>query len=406
MQTSKNIKVIRDLILTRFGHLDDPRVQGRCSHDLIEILVVSFLALACGFENYSRMHFFCATRFEWLSRYVGLSGGIPSHDTFRRVLGLLEPEGLEDLLRNWARDFSVSSKRLILDGKSNRGTEKNVSKGRRPLHLLNVYDAEHSIVIAQSKANGSGNSEKSAVLECLEQINIKGAVLSLDAGISGKDITDKIVEKKGHYVVPIKSNQSGLFNLIEANQKLFLKSTRYITKEKGHGRNEKRECREARSEKLLSQIKMMRPGIRSVFQITRYREEKDLRPKHLQENTQTPGLRVSEETTYYISDMQLTPSQAINYIREHWYIENKLHWSLDVVFGEDQSTVRDKRASRNLSVLRKLAFNVFETMPNPYPYATGPQPSRQTKMLLAALDIKYLEKIVKSLARPRSEIKV
>lgn len=407
------LKLLRDRLMERLEGVADPRVQGRCLYSIEEILVLTFCALLCGAENYTSIRWFGMTRRKWLKRWVDLRHGIPSDDTIRRVLGLIDPQALEQILWQWAQDYSLAHQhhdrhaRVMLDGKAVRGTEKHVSHGKRPLQLMNIYDHEQGVVLGQKKAAGSGQSELKAAIQCLQMLNLRGTLVSLDAALSSAKITDAIRNKKGDYIIPIKANSSLLYNIIRDNAHGFkLRSPKYSSRyhcDEGyaHGRYEKRECVAVYSNTILDKLRVHRQEVKTLFEITRYREQRDKRPVYI---SSKDGLRRSTESCFYVSSRTLTPAKCLKHVREHWDIENKLHWSLDVSFGEDRSKVRDKRAARNLSAMRKIAYNLFTVVPDPTALIEKPpgRPvGRLTKMKIASLDEGYLELLLEAFAQPR-----
>lgn len=388
------------------SEVDDPRVLGRCDHALLDILVISFCAILCGAESFPDIERFGEAREEWFRRYLGLRYGIPSHDTFGRVLGIVAPEKLEAAFFEWARQLGEQLKKrtqVCFDGKSLKGTERTFNyKGRRPLHLVNVFCPESGLVLGQKKAGSSGGSEIKAIQACLELLDVKGILLSFDAASSYPVLLKKIREKSAHYLAPIKKNQRKLYPCLETvfekvplNGKSKLVDSFFKTSEKNRGRSEKRSCTVIKVKGLdprtQEQIRRHNSDIASVIRITRYREDKDRQRYRKGDKKGKTYRRLKNfsgkaEVVYYISDLQTNAATALSQARLHWSIENQLHWHLDVDFAEDDCRVKNKKAAQNLSLLRKMAYNALKK-----------EPSRMTlgsKIKKASWDQKYFEKII------------
>jgi predicted transposase YbfD/YdcC len=414
-ETTEVFKEIRRGLLRRVEELEDPRVEGRCRHLLSDIVVLSFCGFLSGGKTYEDIQMFGVRRRGWLAQFLDLPNGIPSHDTIRRVISLLKPAAVEAILLNWAQDCrrrrsGLSQGQLIVDGKSLRGSDKGFNTTHQALHLVNVYDAQNSIVIAQGEARGRGAGESKTALECLKSFALKGALVSADAGLAYEVFTSTVVKQKGDYLVPIKSNQAQLYQMLEAAGPFRkLRHETATTKERAHGREEKRQCWLVRDERLLDLVRELRPTIKSVFQITRWRRKPDKRYTVLVENEQDGSYRrvrntsqwqEGEETIFYISSRELDAEECLARARAHWEIENKLHWALDVSFGEDSCTVRDRVAARNLSVFRKLAYNAQSVCPLPaIPGLEGKKLSRRSKLFLGSLDESYLTEVLLTFVR-------
>jgi len=410
LSEKKQMKEFFSLFISR---LEDPRVQGRCNHPLLEILVIGFCAILCGAESFVEMERFGRAKEAWFRRYLKLSQGIPSHDTFRRVLSLLNPEQVEIAFFEWAKEISSQSyhrtKRLCMDGKSLKGTERSFNQGKRPLHLVNAYYPDSGLVLGQKQSKSSGFSEIEAIESLLELLEVRGTLISVDAASSYPKLLQKIKSKKGHYLVPIKKNQKyvypslkGIFNKIPKSGKHFKVFDQAETTERNRGRLEKRSCTvvllSTLEEKVRSKIQKHEPHIQTLLRISRYRAEKDRRyfvraknknsGRYYDKNSRyfNPRGRIKKEVVYYVSDLKLGASRALEQIRQHWSIENKLHWCLDVSFGEDQWRVQDRRSARNLSVLRKMAHNILKQEPT----SVG----IKSKIKKAGWDETYLEALI------------
>jgi predicted transposase YbfD/YdcC len=398
----KQLKVIeaqklQEIFLMYFDSIEDPRVQGRCEHKLIDIIAIAACAVLCGAESFVEIEEFGIQRENWLRSLLELPSGIPSHDTFARVLSLLDSEALEKAFTEWAKDIQLeliegsTSRRLSLDGKSVKGTERQFNASTRPLVLVNVYCHESGLSLGQKQAPSSGNAEVAPALECLDALNLEGTLVSADAGLGRPAVVKKIRSKKGHYLVPIKANSRCYFDEVEG---LFSRTKRYAKRgsqeEQSHGRLEQRKVKiiDSPLKKLTHEFAERFPDAKVLIAITRSRSVKDLRYSiGYKQNPNHQKMREERfETVYYISSKKMNAAQAFREIREHWAIENQLHWGLDVTFLEDSARVRHKIAARNLALLRKMAFNLIQKCPE--------KGSRRVKMKRAAWNEAYLEKLL------------
>ena len=238
------ICVLKDELRT----VNDPRVKGRTTHLLIDIIVIGILAVICHAETWEEMEDFALSRTDWLKQFLELPGGIPSHDTLGRVFSIIEPKELEKSFISWVKrvqaERTTNRKDTIsLDGKSVRGTIKsNYGQGRSFLHVVSAFSTAQGLVLGQVKAKGRGNAEVSAALELIEILDIEKMVITADAGIGKVSVIEKIIDKKADYVFPIKSNSRSHYdkvvNIFESHS---LKDVEEITiKNEGHGRKESR----------------------------------------------------------------------------------------------------------------------------------------------------------------------
>jgi predicted transposase YbfD/YdcC len=388
---------LQETFLMYFDSIEDPRVQGRCEHKLIDIIAIAACAVLCGAESFVEIEEFGVQREEWFKKLLELPSGIPSHDTIARVLSLLDSQALENAFREWAHDIQLqlidrtTSRRISLDGKSVKGTERQFNAPTRPLVLVNVYCHESGLSLGQKQAPSTGNAEVAPALECLDAMDLKGTLVSADAGLGRPAVVRKIRSKKGHYLVPVKANSRRCFDEVHD---LFLRTQRYAQRgtqeEISHGRREKREVKIIHMplNKLTPEFAERFPEAKSLIAITRHRAVKDRRYSiQYKVNPNHHGMREeATETVYYVSSKKMNAAQALHEIREHWFIENQLHWGLDVTFSEDSARVRQKTAARNLALLRKIAFNLIQKCPD--------KGSRKVKMKRAAWNEAYLEKLL------------
>lgn len=349
----------------------DPRVVGRSKHLLIDILVLTVCAILCRAESITEIEEFGHDKFHWLSQYLSLPHGIPSHDTIARVLFLIDPAELEHQFTQWVKSMINGGLGSIsIDGKTSKGTDKRFNAETRPLHVVSVYSHEFGLTLAQAEANSSGNAEGAAAIECLKTLDLKGVKVLADAGLNSKHVIKQITAQKGHYIVPIKSNHKSCFTeLTELFSSNKIPQDIAESVDKHHGRREARACYLLQSSVMSERFREKWPGSKHVFAVVRWRSEKDKRfvvqktgPDGKQTYVRNHGdYKDCESITYYVSSAKLTANEALEESRRHWGIENKVHWILDVAFREDNWTVRAKRLARNLSAVRRMALNIIRS---------------------------------------------
>jgi len=363
-------------LLAHFVDLEDPRVERTKDHKLLTIIGIALCATLCGANNYVAIQQFGYAKIDWLKTFLELPNGIPSHDTFGRVFAMLDPQAFASCFGNWTASIcpSLNLKTLSIDGKTSRGSG---SKGGKPLHLVSAWANEARLTLGQIAVEDKSN-EITAIPKLLEILALKGAIVTIDAMGTQKDIAEKIVEKEADYVLPVKQNHPHLF---EDCQKMFTKfvdsdmtafAHDVFTKEnKGHGRTESRtvwvftDVKELRDWQLWKNLQSLIVVIRECWQ----------------------GDKHSIEVSYFISSKKASAKEFYGFIRDHWGIESKCHWVLDVCFGEDDSRVREGHAPENLTCLRRMAMAILGT-PN------GKNGGFETRRLIAGWDETYLEKIL------------
>ena len=359
-----------DELIFSLKNVRDPRVAGRTRHLLIDILVLTVVAVLCGAEGVTEIEDFGHQKEKFLRKHLELPGGIPSHDTITRVLSIINPESFESAFASWVSRSLYAEKEdwISIDGKSVNGTERNSIRGARPLHLVSAYSHTSGLSLCQAESTTSGMAEKDAALKCLKQLDLKGVTVTMDAGLNNRQIIDHILENDGHYLTPVKKNHRSALRLLSELFTSNVGETATI-EEKVHGRADTRSCSVIPAEKLFVTFSESFPAAVTAIQMTRTRIEKD---KSLMTRTKEEDGRwrleknqaETKETTstvYYVSSQKISALEAIEWTRQHWGIENKLHWILDIAFREDDWMVRAKSAARSLSVARKIAFNLIKT---------------------------------------------
>ena len=329
--------------------IEDPRRDLGKKHRLVDILIISLLSTICGGEDWTDMEDFGESQFEFLQSFLELPNGIPSHDTFRRVFSILKPKELEKcltLLLDKLREGIGVGEVIAIDGKSLRGSlskSKNVSC----LHLVNAWATERGILLGQVAVKDKSN-EIVAIPELLDSLSLIGKVVTIDAIGCQKEIAAKIRENKADYVLCLKANHPTLHSQVinkfdELSSNNLLETVAFETVEKEHGRIETRRCYSV-----------------STSDIAKATEWVDLNSVSMMERVREINGKISTEKHFYLSSLSPSPKEIATKIRDHWKIENTLHWTLDVTFKEDSSTLRDHTGAQNLSLLRKIAISLIK----------------------------------------------
>lgn len=358
-------------ILDIFTTIEDPRITGRCSHKLVDILFIGLCTLLSNGEDFVDMVEFGKQREGWLRTVLDLPNGIPSHDTFNRVFQVIEPGQFKKCLGEDGQLFidTVKDKLICLDGKKIKG-ENPRSRGNKGLYILNAWVSENKICIGQEKV-GDKSNEITAVPKLLGQLNIEGAIVSIDAMGCQKQIAKEIISKQAGYLLAVKGNQEILHReIIEAFES---HQYSYSSKqeERGHGRGEKRTCHTLSANKLSKQTKDKWKGVKKIIKLKSARTIKGA--------TKT-------ESRYYISSRKESAPRFNVLIREHWGVENNLHWHLDVTFNEDACRARKGHSPENLSIMRKIALHRLKLFDD--------KKSLKKKRFKASLNLNYLLEIL------------
>jgi len=336
--------------MTYFSVIPDPRIERCKKHTLLDILFLTVSAVLSGAQGWEAIEDFGRAKLEWLRRFLQLSHGVPRHDTIARVMGRLEPAVLHKCFFEWMSDVveAIDGDVVAIDGKSLRGSFDKASR-KNALHMVNAWSCVGGMALGQVKSSEKSN-ETTAIPRLLELLEVKKCIVTIDAIGCQKNIAEKILAKKADYVLGVKKNQPALYDdFVQYFEKHLLPKEGlpptagfFETIDKAHGRLENRRCWQSTELPYLPAVKEWK-GVHSVLRV------------ECERWTET---RTSKEVRYFISSLPLNPERALSAVRQHWFVENQLHWVLDVTFGEDKSRIRRGDAPENMGVLRRLAMNI------------------------------------------------
>jgi len=343
------------MLLTEIlDEVPDPRGYNAV-HDLTDVLFVALAAVLCGAVHCTEMALFARTRLELLRQFVPLERGAPSHDTFTRVLGAVDPQAFQTAFGRFMAAFGQAARadtrgQVAVDGKSLR---RAYDKGRShvPPLVVTVFDCETFMSLSQVVAEAGG--EARAAVAALQFLSLKGCIVSGDALHCHKSLTATVRERGGHYVLAIKGNQAKLAKEAAAALDKAQASARMPigeTEEKVHGRHEVRRA-------IVIPFSQT-PGKKALV---------DLKAIARVERWRTLDGKTTHSVRDYALSQRLTPAELLRSVRLHWTIENDLHWQLDVLMAEDQTRNRKNNAPANLAALRRLALNVLRSDPENIP---------------------------------------
>jgi predicted transposase YbfD/YdcC len=341
-----------EALIAAFGTIEDPRCEWKVEHRLLDILVIAVCAVLGEAESFEDIALYGRCKEAWPRGFLALPNGIPSHDTFRRVLMLVDPDAFERCFLGWVRAVfrpeEGAPRQVAIDGKTVRRSFDR-EKGRSPLHLVSAYATEGGLVLAQ-RATEEKRGELTVLPDLLDGLDLRGCLVSLDALACQPGIAGRIVDRGGAYLLALKGNRKKVHAEVKAwfaaNAFALGASLRPVLDafDDGHGRLVRRRvfaCPDAGVFGTLTDW----PGLRAVLAVETIRG--------------IPGRgKVTAEIRHYLSSAELPPAALAAAIRNHWRIENGLHWVLDVDFREDASRVRERNAARNLGLLREIALNL------------------------------------------------
>jgi predicted transposase YbfD/YdcC len=332
-------------IMEHFENLVDPRMDRKKLHKLFDIIFITISAVICGNDTWEDIAEWAEIREDWLKTILELPHGIPSHDTINRVISLLDPESFQSCFVSWVQSVATISEGdvISIDGKrlcnSGSGGSKNI------VHMVSAWSNANEMVLAQRKVDDKSN-EITAIPDVLQMLYIKGCLVTIDAMGCQKVIAKAITDKEADYILAVKENQERLLDDIKeafSEEKKFEQVTHTNL---GHGRIEKRTCAIIKNTEWVCK----EADWSKLKTLIRLESERTIKATG----------KVEKQVRYYISSKDATAVVFNNAIREHWGIENKLHWTLDVAFDEDKSNKRAGNAAENFSYISRIALNLLK----------------------------------------------
>lgn len=366
-------------IADHFGKMEDPRVEWSIQHKLIDIITIAICAVICGADTWVDIEAYGLAKSEWLKQFLELPNGIPSHDTFARVFARLDPEQFQQSFLNWVKSISnvTQGEVIAIDGKTLRHSYDR-SGSQKAIHMVSAWATNNRLVLGQVKVDSKSN-EITAIPELIKVLSLRGCIVTIDAIGCQKEIVKLIAKQEADYVITLKKNQSSLYKRVEAlfSEALRNKYQGFIhsierRSEESHSREETRYC------VMLNNIQN---------QIDPKEEWQNLQSIGRADLMRTANGKTKIETRYFISSLPNNAKLLSDSVRQHWGIENSLHWVLDVAFREDDSRIRKDNAPQNFAVLRHIANSLLQQNKS---VKTG----IKNKRLKAGWDNQYLTKVL------------
>ena len=368
-------------LLDAFKDLPDPRSERNQEHALMSIVLIAICGAISGADNWVDIEAYGKAKEDWLETLVALPNGIPSHDTFGRVFRFMNPEAFQERFLGWVRQLGplTAGEIVAMDGKQMRGA-KDIPAGKEGLYMVSAWAVEQGIVLGQRKVDDKSN-EITAIPELLDVLALEGCVVTIDALGCQTEIAEKIVKAQADYVLAVKGNQGtlsedidDLFAGFEQAHWQDVSHDYYKSANKDHARLEIRECWVVSEPHYLAYLR-------------RFPDWKDLRSLIKVVSQRQLNGQTTTKTRYFISSLNTTARRCLAICRDHWHIENSLHWVLDVAFDQDHNRVHKDHAPQNLAVLQHIALILVKQ-------ENSTRASVKTKRLRAGWDNSYLWKIL------------
>ncbi|MCJ7775931.1 MAG: ISAs1 family transposase [Desulfobulbaceae bacterium] len=368
-------------LITHFSKVTDERREQGKRHALIDIIAIAIVGVICGADDWVSIELVGKAKEKWFRTFLELPHGIPSHDTFGKVFAWLDPEEFQACFMEWIRDIATMSvgQVIAIDGKTIRRSHDQAN-GKGPIHLVNAWASQNELVIGQRKVESKSN-EITAIPELLRMLDVHGCIVTIDAIGTQKEIAKQIRAQKADYVLAVKGNQGDLHfrisSMFAVDRKEGFKASPFEharTVNKGHGRIEIRNCWVTGDPEYLGYAdpEQKWDGLRSIAII---------------ESIRRTDTKETKQLRYFISSLEPEAAKMLSHVRAHWGVENQLHWSLDMVFREDENRARKGHTQENFAMMRKIALNVLRKEKTKKCGAKG-------KRLICAMDHDYLLKVL------------
>ena len=337
-------------LLDHLQAIEDPRMESKCEHTLVDIMMITLCAVICGAEDWNAIEAFGKARQTWLESFLELPNGIPSHDTFNRFFSILSPKVFQTFFLDWVRDVAKQVEEVVaIDGKTLRRSYDR-KQNKKAIHRVSAWSSANQVVLGQVKTDEKSN-EITAIPELLKVLNLKGCIVTLDAMGCQKKIAKQIIEAEGDYVLALKGNQSALSEQVET---IFKRADQvgyegyeveYVEHTETHGNRTETRRHWTLPIQDTDLDESEWAGLSMIAMVERERTLSGASPRI--------------EHRYYIGSIRRDAARLAHAVRSHWGIENQVHWQLDVSFGEDQSRMRKGHSAENFSVVRHIALNIL-----------------------------------------------
>lgn len=337
--------------------LTDSRIQKKTKFKIWDIIICTILAVLFNANDWEDIHDFVETHYKWLREFLLMTGGIPCTKTYERVFAIIDSKELESIFTEFLLTFSISSTDndiINLDGRVNRGSFRNETSYNekvKPLNVLNAYSNKYGICLASEQIDDKTN-EITAIPDILKRFNVKGNVITWDALNTQTDNVEAVVGLKGDYVVPIKGNQGNFYNDLI----LYFDEKKLEMIKAGQTRTAYLDYKEKRGENIIYYEYYQTEDIKWYFDRKKW---KKLNSIGLVKKAIDNGKETKVEYRYYISSLFLNIELFSKAIRNHWSVENKLHWHLDFTFKQDDNNTVNKPALMNLELVKKLCLGIL-----------------------------------------------
>jgi len=373
---------VHQQLVRHFEELSDPRGKQGVLHPFISVVMIALLASIAGSQGWEDIEVYGESHLPWLSSFLPLPFGIPSADTYRRLFERISPESFERSFQSWLNSLvaDLGVQVLPIDGKTVKGSYDR-NQGKSALHVVSAWASEHRLWLGQIKVDNKSN-ELTAIAALLELLDIAGCIITIDAMGTQHEIAHRIHTKGADYVLVLKANHPSLFNQVqqwfESAQAKDFEGIDYsyeVRVESGHHRTEKRQVWAVSLTQMQELYKQPQwTGLQTIVMVVRTR--------HLWNKT-------TREVMFYLSSLPPNAQHLGKVIRQHWSIENKLHWVLDVTFGEDASRIRTGHAPENMALLKRWSLNLLNR-------ETSCKRSIRQKARRASMDEGYMLKVLEA----------
>lgn len=338
--------------------LKDSRIAKKTKFKIWDIVICTIIAVLFGSQDWEDIRDFVENHYSWFREFLLMTGGIPNKITYERVFAIIDYRELENILNDFimSLSFNTNKKDIInIDGRTSNGSlrrETIYRKGQRPLNVLNAYSNEYGICLASEMIDEKTN-EIPTIPYILERFNVKGNIITWDALNTQKSNVSKVIELKGDYVVPIKANQGNFYS----DLKLYFDDKRLEMIKAGNTKSSYLMVNEKRGNKL---IKYEYYQTIDVDWYSDKKEWKKLKSIGVVVKTIDDGKNIVVEKRYYISSLNIDVLLFSKAIRNHWSVENKLHWHLDFTFKQDDNRTANKKALINLEIVNKFCLSILK----------------------------------------------